>query len=94
MVAAVAGVLAGTHILAGQVRAEEGKSAESSSVTTENDSLSSEFQKHSREAGRSILGGQIRRAARKSFGATRSEADSEGYRRHPHDAAGQPRRRV
>ncbi len=50
VVAAVAGVLAGTHILAGQVRAEEGKSAESSSVTTENDSVSLEAHHHYQSA--------------------------------------------
>ena len=44
--AAVAGVLAGTHILAGQVRAEEGNSVESSSVTTENGSVSLEAHHH------------------------------------------------
>ncbi|MGA8568350.1 MAG: BON domain-containing protein [Candidatus Binataceae bacterium] len=46
----MAGVLAGTHILAGQVRAEEGKSAESSSVTTENDSVSLEAHHHYQSA--------------------------------------------
>jgi osmotically-inducible protein OsmY len=50
VVAAVAGVLAGSHILAGQVRAEEGKSVESSSVTTENDSVSLEAHHHYQSA--------------------------------------------
>jgi hypothetical protein len=35
LVAAVAGILAGTQMLAGQVQAEEGKLVESSSVTTD-----------------------------------------------------------
>lgn len=50
LVAVVAGILAGTQMLAGQVRAEEGKSAESRSVTTENDSVNLEAHHHYQSA--------------------------------------------
>jgi len=50
LVAAVAGTLAGTQMLAGQVQAEEGKSVESSSVTTENNSVNLEAHHHYQSA--------------------------------------------
>ena len=50
VVAAVAGILAGTEMLAGQVQAEEGKSVESSSVTTENSSVNLEAHHHYQSA--------------------------------------------
>jgi len=50
LVAAVAGILAGTQMRASQIQAEEGKSAESSSVTTENDSASLEAHHHYQSA--------------------------------------------
>lgn len=46
VVAAVAGILAGTQMLAGQVQAEEGKPAESSSVTTNKGSVTLEAHHH------------------------------------------------
>jgi osmotically-inducible protein OsmY len=46
LVAAVAGILAGTQMLAGQVQAEEGKSVESSSVATDHDSVNLEGHHH------------------------------------------------
>src|SRR6202790_4620330 len=50
LVAAVAGILAGTQMRAGKVRAEEGKSVESSSVTTGNDSVNLEAHHHYQSA--------------------------------------------
>ena len=50
LVAAVAGILAGTQMLTGQVQAEEGKSVESSSVTTENESVNLEAHHHYQSA--------------------------------------------
>ena len=50
LVAAAAGILAGTQMRAGQVRAEEGKSVESSSVTTGNDSVNLEAHHHYQSA--------------------------------------------
>ena len=50
LVAAVAGILAGTQMFAGQVQAEEGKSVESSSVTTSNDRVSLEAHHHYQSA--------------------------------------------
>lgn len=46
LVAAVAGALAMSQMSAGQVRAEEGKTVESSSVTTDNESASLEGHHH------------------------------------------------
>ena len=50
LVAAVAGILAGTQMFAGQIRAEEGKSVESSSITTSNDSVNLEAHHHYQSA--------------------------------------------
>jgi osmotically-inducible protein OsmY len=50
LVAAVAGILAGTQMRAGKVRAEEGKSVESSSITTDNDSVNLEAHHHYQSA--------------------------------------------
>jgi osmotically-inducible protein OsmY len=50
LVAAVAGILAGTQMRAGKVRAEEGKSVESSSITTDNDSVNLEVHHHYQSA--------------------------------------------
>ena len=50
VVAAVAGILAGTEMLAGHGQAEEGKSVESSSVTTENSSVNLEAHHHYQSA--------------------------------------------
>jgi osmotically-inducible protein OsmY len=50
LVAALAGVLTGSQILAGQAQAEEGKSVESSSVTTENESVNLEAHHHYQSA--------------------------------------------
>jgi len=50
LVAAVAGILAGTQMRAGQVRAEQGKSVESSSITTDNDSVNLEAHHHYQSA--------------------------------------------
>jgi len=50
VVATVAGILAGTQMLAAQVQAEGGQSAESSSVTTENDSVNLEAHHHYQSA--------------------------------------------
>jgi len=50
LVAAVAGILAGSQMLASQVQAEEGKSVESSSVTTGNDSVKLEAHHHYQSA--------------------------------------------
>jgi osmotically-inducible protein OsmY len=46
LLAGVAGILAGTQMLAGQVQAEEGKSAESSSVTTSKEGANLEGHHH------------------------------------------------
>lgn len=46
LIAAVAGIVAGIQMLAGQVRAQEGNSVESSSVKTDNESASLEGQHH------------------------------------------------
>jgi osmotically-inducible protein OsmY len=46
LVAVAAGILAGSQMLAGQVQAQESKSAESSSLTTESDSASLEAHHH------------------------------------------------
>jgi osmotically-inducible protein OsmY len=46
LMAAVAGTLVGTQMLAIQARAEDGKSAESSSVTTDNESATLEGHHH------------------------------------------------
>jgi osmotically-inducible protein OsmY len=46
LVATLAGVLAGTQMRAGQALAEEGKSVESSSITTNNDSVNLEAHHH------------------------------------------------
>jgi|SRR5271157_1315960 len=50
LITAVVGILAGMHVLAGQVQAEEGKSVQSSSVTTDNDSVSLEAHHHYQSA--------------------------------------------
>jgi osmotically-inducible protein OsmY len=50
LVAAVAGILAGTQMRADKVRAEEGKSVESSSITTDNDSVNLEAHHHYQSA--------------------------------------------
>ena len=47
---AVAGILADTVMVAGQVRAEEGKTVESSSVTTANESVTLEAHHHYQSA--------------------------------------------
>jgi osmotically-inducible protein OsmY len=46
LIAAMAGILAGTQMFAGHVQAQEGKSLESSSVTREHDSASLEGHHH------------------------------------------------
>jgi len=50
LVAATAGVLAGTQMFAGQIQAQESQSGESSSVTTENDSVNLEGHHHYQSA--------------------------------------------
>ena len=50
LVAAVAGILVGTQMLAGRIQAEETKSADSKSVTTDNDSVSLEAHHHYQSA--------------------------------------------
>jgi len=50
LVAAVAGILVGTQMLAGQAQAQEGKSVESSSVTTDNESANLEGNHHYQSA--------------------------------------------
>jgi len=50
LVAAGAGILAGAQMLAGRVQAQEGKSVESSSVTTEHNSVSLEAHHHYQSA--------------------------------------------
>ena len=45
-IAAVVGILAGTQMLAGRVQAEEGKSVESSAVTTAHESVNLEGHHH------------------------------------------------
>jgi osmotically-inducible protein OsmY len=50
LVAAVAGILAGTQMRADKVRAEEGKSVESSSITTDNDRVNLEAHHHYQSA--------------------------------------------
>jgi osmotically-inducible protein OsmY len=46
LIAALAGVLAGAQMFAGQAQAEEGRPAESSAVSTENDTVSLEGHHH------------------------------------------------
>jgi len=50
LIAAVVGILAGTQMLAGRVQADETKSADSNSVTTDNDSVSLEAHHHYQSA--------------------------------------------
>jgi osmotically-inducible protein OsmY len=50
LLAAMAGILAGTHMLAGSVHAQETKVAESNSATTDNDSVSLEAHHHYQSA--------------------------------------------
>jgi osmotically-inducible protein OsmY len=50
LVVAVAGILVGTQMRAGQVWAEEGNSVESSSITTGNDSVNLEAHHHYQSA--------------------------------------------
>lgn len=50
LLTAMAGILAGTQMLSGRVQAGEGNSVESSSVTTDNDSVSLEAHHHYQSA--------------------------------------------
>jgi len=50
LAAAMAGILAGSQMLTAQVRAEEGKSVESSSIATDNDSVNLEAHHHYQSA--------------------------------------------